>query len=259
MTTMDPNGEFRFHGDKNFIYTKTDVKWIVKTLTSVADYPTPTPNLIVVNTYVKPSNLVWYLYQFFEKTFDINISIDHFAEDLIEKGNRWALFEKLRDDLVYQYPSIKYGTDTTNQAMLYIYHNLLKEHNTSTSAAATVRRRALYCNDTYLNIEYSDFYNKEILASKLSSIPNFNETRFEEMYKILVARNTRFFTRYQSFIDKLSSPDSNFNVLELAYIGILAEQHFNKPIEWDNEPFRKMILKHKLHSIREQAVLNGPA
>ena len=259
MTAIDPDGEFRFHGDKNFIYTKTNVTWIVKTLTAVSDYPTPTSDHIVVNTYVKPSNLVWYLYQFFEKTFDINISIDHFAEDLIEKGNRWALFEKLRSDLLEQYPSIAHGTDSFDQAMLYLYHNLLKDTAASTSAANTVRRRALYTNSSCINIEYSEFYNKDALASKLSVIPGFDYRRFEEMYSVLYNRNTRYFTRYQAFVDKLSNPDSKFDVLEMAYIGILAEQHFNKPVNWNDPVFRKSILKHKLHSIKEQAMLNGPA
>lgn len=237
MAAVDKDSYLQLHGDKNFFCSKSIVKWMIKN--ELNDYPVASNDLLVLNLVVKEHNMPWYLYNLFEKTYDIKIMIDTFVEDLMDKGDQFSIFAGFKRNLS------KLNFNDQNEVIFYFYdffvskdHSLYKDCQTKSSS--------------YINIEYDDFNQKEVLIKKLSAVPTFSESHFENLHNQLVERNQRYLNRKKDFITKLEN-NIPLDVLELGYVGYLVNKIYNKDPQWKNENIRNATLKYKINEIIDAA------
>ena len=89
--------------DHNFVTRTHSLTWIKKIdadLTSITNLIRPN---LIVNCYVKNQNIVWYLYNFLEKTDGVNISINNLVQDLFTKAQGTVAFNGLLTHLIKEY------------------------------------------------------------------------------------------------------------------------------------------------------------
>ena len=110
-----------------------------------------------------------------------------------------------------------------------------------------------HIHDEYINIEYSDFNDPTILKEKLSVIPVFNSNHFDNLYQLLAKRNQRYLNRKIDFVNKLNQNQS-FDLIEEAYIGIIASKIHGKKLNWKDQRVRKAILSYKLGEVHQMFV-----
>lgn len=237
MAAVDPNSKVQLHGDQNFFCAQSSVKWMIKP--GMAEYPTALPELTVINLYVKEQNFPWYLYNLFEKTYDIKIMIDSFANDLMSKGDKFVIFNEFKEiisKLDYADPNqlIKYFYTLFHEKAYYLY------------------RVTQATDSNYINVEFDDFNHLAVLKEKLSAVAGFDPAHCDRMYTMLVERNQRYLNRKQDFINKLDTGES-LDIIELGYVGSLAARIFGKELDWGNSSIRNTILKYKIKEISDLA------
>ena len=234
---IDPISKFMFQGSNNFIALNHQVNW-VKKMTIDFDHDNFHGH-DVINCYVRNENFVWYLYNFLEKTDGVGICIDSLIIDLFSKAPGTVAFDQLLKHLIDTY-ELHIWTDSAyhhNACIEYFYFVLLE--NTSKFKKFTAHH-----DDKFLNIEYNDFNSSKKLIECLQCLPTFDLTRFDNMYKLLCHRNSRYLTRQQQFLSKLNSNTVEFDILEWAYIGVLLYWQDGVILDWFNVDVRQNILKN---------------
>jgi hypothetical protein len=239
MAAVDPNSKVQLHGDQNFFCSHSRVKWIIKP--GLAEYPVASKDLTVINLMVNHNNFPWYMYNLYEKTYDIKIMISNFAEDIINKGDKFSIFADTKNDLLNSYDKI------TEDAVIHYFYQLFrsKDHYLHT---ATQESR-----DNYINIEFEDFNRPDVLITKLGVIEDFDIDHFNSMYATLVARNSKYLNQKTNFLDRLTQNNSTFDIIETAYIGKLAALVLNHDLDWGKPAIRNSILKYKFKEINDLA------
>lgn len=240
MSAVDPNSKMQLHGDQNFFCAQSQVKWLIKT--GLVDYPTASDDLTVLNLYVKEKNFPWYMYNLFEKTYDIRVMIDSFTTDIVEKGDKFVIFHDTKNDLLAGYAAINQNT------VIHYFYNLFCE-NQHYLHTATQK-----IDPAYINIEFDDFTDPDILKNKLQSVSIFDTAHFDLLYTVLVNRNQRYLNKKKEFLQKLEQAEQSYDIIETAYIGALASQVFDgKRLNWMNESVRNSIIKHRIKEISDLA------
>jgi hypothetical protein len=237
MAAVDPDSKFQLHGKQNFFCIKSKVKWLIKPGMSV--YPEPAADSTIINLYVKEHNFPWYLYNLFEKTYDIKIMIDTLVQDLLNNGDKFTIFAEFKNLLLQI-------DHKDNDAVINLFYLLFLENK------YYLCKTAEFTNPLYINIEYNDFLDRACLLEKLQHVPGFDSNHFDLLYQQLVDRNQRYFTRKQDYLDKLAG-SQNFDLIELAYTGKLASMLYGKQIDWINPKFRMAVLKTKQNELCDLA------
>jgi len=239
MSAVDPNSKVQLHGKQNFFCSQSRVKWVIKT--GLADYPVASDDLTVINLIVNENNFPWYMYNLYEKTYDIKIMIATFAKDIIEKGDKFSIFNDIKNDLLYQFD------DLHDDNLIEYFYKLFRSNNHYLHTATREYR------DNYINIEFDDFAQPDLLANKLRCVPGFDLTHFSSLYKLLVDRNSKYLNKKKDFHSRLANLCLDYDIIETAYIGKLASVIFNKELDWSNPIVRQTVLKHKHHEISDLA------
>ena len=237
MAAVDPDSKFQLHGKQNFFCSKSKVKWLIKP--GMSAYPEPSENSTIINLYVKEHNFPWYLYNLFEKTYDIKIMIDTLVQDLLNNGDKFTIFAEFKNLLLQI-------DHKDNNAVINLFYLLFLENK------YYLCKTAEFTNPSYINIEYDDFLDRACLLEKLKHVPGFDSDHFDLLYQQLVDRNQRYFTRKQDYLDKLAGTQ-NFDLIELAYTGKLASMLYGKQIDWINPKFRMAVLKTKHNELCDLA------
>ena len=239
MAAVDPTSKVQLHGDQNFFCAQSRVKWLIKP--TLIDYPIASKDLTVINLVVNKNNFPWYMYNLYEKTYDIKIMIDNFVEDIIEKGNKFSIFEDTKTVLTDSFDSI-----TRDNVIQYFYQLFRTDNHYLQVATREIR-------DNYINIEFDDFNHVDLLISKLKSIEGFSQDHFKSMHDILVARNLRYLNKKKEFLSRLVEDTNNLDIIELAYTGKLASIILNKELNWADPRVRNSIMKYKIQDIHDLA------
>lgn len=239
MAAVDPSSKVQLHGEQNFFCSQSRVKWLIKT--GLVDYPVASDDLTVINLIVNENNFPWYMYNLYEKTYDIKIMIATFAKDIIEKGDKFSIFDHTKNDLLYQF------TNLTDDNLIEYFYKLFRSNDHYLHTATREIR------NNYINIEFDDFTQPDLLSNKLSRVPGFDSTHFYSLYKLLVDRNFKYLNKKKDFHSRLTNLCSDYDIVETAYIGKLASIVFNKELDWGNPIVRQTILKHKHQEISDLA------
>lgn len=239
MAAADPTSKSQTHGDYNFFCSKSRFKWLVKN--NLSQFPDGNTN-IVVNLYVKRENIVWYLYNMFEKTYDIRIMVDNLVQDLIDKGHNFLLHNNFRLSM------LKINHNDMNEVIDFF----TKYFYCPEPADQEVFRVIGHTDDKYINVEYDMFSHPSKLKEVLSAVPDFDAEHFDNMYAMLLKTNKRYLNRKQDFLAKFDN-DQNFDVLELAFIGCMLSTMQGKLVNWHNPKLREQILKIKSKEIKDFA------
>jgi hypothetical protein len=239
MAAVDPTSKVQLHGDQNFFCSKSQVKWVIKS--GLVDYPVASDDLTVINLTVNENNFPWYMYNLYEKTYDIKIMIETFAEDIVKKGDKFSFFAETKKELLCQF------TNLTNDNLIRYFYKLFRSNNHYLYTATRETR------NNYINIEFDDFTQPDLLCSKLSRVPGFDSIHFYSSYKLLVDRNFKYLNKKKDFYVRLTSSCLNYDIIETAYIGKLASIIFNKELDWGNPNIRQAVLKHKQQEISDLA------
>lgn len=238
MSAVDPASQMQLHGDQNFFCSKSQVKWMIKP--GLSDYPIASNDLVVLNLYVNKHNFPWYLYNLFEKTYDIKIMIDSFVTDIIEKGDKFSIFDDVKNDL------LNYHSVNKDNVIHYFYRLFSEDQHYLHTATRKV-------DPAYINIEFDDFTNPDTLKDKLQAVDIFDPAHFDSVYPVLVSRNQRYLNKKKEFLQKLKAEEQSYDIIETAYIGALAGTIFKNNLNWQSEPFRNSIIKHKIKEISDLA------
>ena len=233
LAALDPESVFKLDLENNFLCLESRYKWIKKI---DVDFFTEQFSGITVNTYVSDQNFVWFLYNFLEKTDGVGIHVDSLVSDLEAKATGTVAFNFMLKHFAESY-NITSHTDPqykVNAAIEYFYSLLLD----TTSALKT---QSKFTDPKFVNIEYADFGDQDILRKKLSHLEMFDADHFNQMYSLLYRRNTRYLRSRQNFVNKIQSGNSDFDILETAYIGKLLTDR--EPLDWFNPELRK----HKIN------------
>ena len=236
LSALDVHSKFELNFENNFSCVKSRIQWIKKIPTDLTD-----PILLdstVINTYVSNQNFVWFLYNFLEKTDGIGIKVDNLLEDLKTKAVDTIAFDSMLKHWVDSYdidnrPDYQYRT---NSIIEYFYFLLL-------DTQSTFKRQVGFTDPGFVNIEYSDFENKNLLENKLSHLEIFDSDHFNHMYNLLYHRNNQYMTRRQNFVNKIKSNNKQFDVLEAAYIGMLLTDQ--DPLDWFNVQLRENMINNR--------------
>ena len=244
LSAVDVSAQVRMSEDHNFITQLGKIKWLYKIDTSVDQIPELMQTSMVINSYVSDENFVWYLYNFLEKTDGIGISVDNLTLDLFSKAPGTVAFDGLLKHLVNSYQlSIDQDPTYLNNAAIENFYFMLIDQDSE------FKTKTRYFHPKCVNVEFKDFEDYERLASKLQHVPGFDENYFKDRYHHLVSRNYRYLSRQKTFIDKLTSADNNFDILETAYIGWLLWKLSPVRLDWFNTKTRKSTIKNNWNSI----------
>jgi len=239
MAAVDPTSKVQLHGDQNFFCSHSRVKWVIKP--GLVDYPVASKDLTVINLMVNQNNFPWYMYNLYEKTYDIKIMINNFAEDIINKGDQFSIFEDTKNDLLNSYSKV------TNDTVMHYFYRLFSTGDHYLHTATQESR------DNYINIEFEDFNHPDVLIDKLRVIEGFDIDHFNSMYTTLVARNSKYLDLRKNFLNRLAQNNSTFDIIETAYIGKLASLLLKQDLDWSKPAVRNSILKYKIKEIHDLA------
>jgi hypothetical protein len=237
MAAVDPASKVQLHGEQNFFCAQSRVKWKIKPGT--VEYPIANDQLIILNLYVKEQNFPWYLYNLFEKTYDIRIMVDNLVDDLMSKGEQFEIFNDFKSFLL----EIDYHDK--NQVINFFYFLFLNKER-------YLYKDTQFVHESYINIEFDDFNHSLVLEEKLSVIPGFDSRHFNTLYQTLVDRNQRYLNRKKNFLAKIEN-HQELDIIETAYVGKLATILFDKKLEWHKPAVRNTIIKHKTKEISDLA------
>lgn len=233
MAALDPKSIYLQPNSTNFNTKSRYINWYQKLET---DIDTLSNYECIVNTYVHDENFVWYLYNFFEKTDNINIKICSFINDIKHKAVGTYAFHELHDHLYQsynfdQFTNVEYQT---NAAIEYFYFLLLNQNS-------KFKQITSLTDSSFINIEYMDFSNIKVLESKICDIKTFEPHHFYKMYRILLDTNTVYINKYQNFVSKFANC-KNFDILETAYLGLILTKQTGIVYDWFNEDVRNHTL-----------------
>ena len=216
--------------DSNFYYKGNNIELFFK----LESTQLPT-NKYVINLYVDPNNFVWYLYNFLEKTDNINIKVSHLIDDLFNKAPNTVAFDFMLKHFINSYDiTSKTNIEYIKNSILEYFYFFLLEKDTKFKNISSITY------DNFINIEYDDFKNPVRLINKLSVLPNFDLDHFNNLYKELEKRNYQYIYRSKNFVSKIDQ----FDFIELSYIGTLLTDQ--KPLDWFNNSLREKKLKEYL-------------
>lgn len=243
LAALDPKSVFELNLENNFLCSLSRYKWIKKMKTdfSTASFPDTT-----VNTYVDDRNFVWFLYNFLEKTDGVGIYVDSLITDLETKAAGTMAFDFMLRHFSESYDlashcDLQYKI---NAAIEYFYFLLLDK-------TSTLKAQSRFTDPKFVNIEYADFENPDELRKKLSNLELFDVRHFDQMYDLLYKRNTRYLTKRKQFIDKINSGNTDFDILETAYIGMLLTD--GDTLDWFNPELRKHEIRQRWSDVCNQA------
>lgn len=244
LATLDQTSNFELDSENNFLCNQSKISWVKKMETELAD--PVLSNSTVVNTYVSNQNFVWFLYNFLEKTDGVGIRVDHLVEDLNTKALGTIAF-----DFMLKHWSDSYDIENhpdnqyrTNSAIEYFYFLLL-------DTQSIFKHQVGLTDPGFVNIEYADFENKKLLETKLSHLEIFDQDHFDRMYNLLYQRNIRYLDKRQSFVSKIQSNNKNFDILEIAYIGMLLTDQDR--LDWFNTQLRENMINDRWSDICNHA------
>jgi hypothetical protein len=243
MSALDRGSSYKMPNSTNFNYRGTNIQWIFKLKDTVKFHT----NDIVFNTYVERKNFVWYLYNFLEKTGEINVRIDNLFADLLVKAPGTVAFDGMLSHFVDSFNISNDCTQEqiTNSLIEYFYFTLVDDND--------FKKQALYTNPMYINIEYNDFGNIDSLLSKVKQYKDLDLAHFTKMYKILEETNYAYLNRQKLFLDKINSDNVTFDILETAYIGALLFWYNNEKLDWFNSSIRSDTLVNSKNLIIDMA------
>jgi hypothetical protein len=237
MSAIDSSSKVVLRHDSNFITYSTEVIWIKKidhTLTEALPGP-------VVNCWIHNENFVWYLYNFLEKTDGVGIQVESLVDDLFNKSAGTIAFDMLLKHFVgaYNINQLSEHEYVRNATIEYFYFLLCDQKG-------KFKTQTQYTHNNFINLEYNEFGDKKILIDKLSTLPNFNLDHFENQYHQLSVRNVRYINKRRTFIEKFLNHSTDFDILELSYIGYLVDNITGTPVDWFNSDVReKNMIIHK--------------
>ena len=229
LAVLDPESVFKLDLENNFLCFSSRYKWIQKIN---VDFFTAQFSGTTVNTYVSDQNFVWFLYNFLEKTDGVGIHIDTLVTNLETKAAGTVAFDSMLKHFLESY-NITLHSDLqykNNAAIEYFYFLLLDK-------TSRLKTQSKFTDPKFVNIEYADFEDQDVLRKKLSHLEMFDTNHFNRMYDLLYKRNTRYLTSRRNFVNKIQSGNKEFDILETAYIGMLLTDH--KPLDWFNPELRK--------------------
>jgi hypothetical protein len=245
--TLDPDSQFSISHKINFNTHKSTVNWYKKLETDIDSID---QDSIVINTYVADRNFVWYLYNFLEKTDAVNIKVESLVEDLKSKAVGTMAFDTLLTHFVESYnlnshPDIEYKN---NAAIEYFYFLLLDQDS-------RFKKITSLTNSKFINIEYLDFSNYDILKQKLLLIECIDLIHVDKMYQLLQQENLPYLKRQHNFLKKLKSNHKDFDILEQSYIGALLTWQSGIVYDWFNPDVRSAAIADQWNKICDTAVL----
>lgn len=237
MSAIDPTSRITFSKANNFITDSTQVTWIKK-IDQDLNVALTGP---VINCWVHNENFVWYLYNFLEKTDGVGIQVDRLIDDLFNKAADTIAFDTLLKHFVASY-SINKMLDfeyIRNSMIEYFYFLLCDQHG-------KFKTQTQFTHTDFINIEYNEFSDENMLINKLITLPNFDLSHFQNQYHLLNVRNIRYLNKRRMFIEKFLNHCIDFDILELSYIGYLVGKITGAPVDWFNPDVReKNMFVHK--------------
>lgn len=236
MSALDKDSQLTVIAERNFEYQGSKFDWFIKEHID----PKMDQYQHVINLYVTDDNFIWFLYNFLEKTCEIGILVDDLFNCLSTKGVNTKAFDQLLKHFTTSYNITEESSAEycRNAAIEYFYFFLSeKDTEFKTIAART--------NTAYINIEYDDFNNVDLLISKLNHLPNFDQKHFLNCYHILAKTNARFLKNKETFKNK----HKDFDILEIAYLGFLISEQSNNRLDWFNSDIRKEKINNYLQGI----------
>lgn len=230
MSAVDSSSEVALSCSNNFVTTTTQVTWIEK-INQNLDVALSNP---VINCWVHHENFVWYLYNFLEKTDGVGIQVDSLANDLLTKASNTIAFDTLLRHFVDSYNITKVSEHeyVRNATIEYFYFLLCNRDG-------KFKTQTQYTHNNFINIEYNEFGNETVLIDKLSTLPNFDLDHFKRQYHLLIARNIRYINKRKMFIEKVLNHNTQFDILELSYIGYLVSKITGTSVDWFNPKVRE--------------------
>jgi len=237
MSAIDSSSTVILSGANNFITNSTQITWIKKLdqdLNATLSGP-------VINCWVHNENFVWYLYNFLEKTDNIGIRVDMLSSDLFNKATNTVAFDTLLQHFVDAYRINKMSdSEYIRNATIEYFYFLLCDRK------GKFKIQTQYTHKKFINIEYNEFGSEEILTNKLSSLSRFDLDYFKNQYCQMISRNVRYINKRRMFIEKFLNHDTEFDILELAYIGYLVNKFTDTHLDWFNPAVRETsISTHK--------------
>jgi hypothetical protein len=237
--SLDVNAKF-VHQGNNFHTLHSAIPWVSK---HQADYALEHD---VINCYVSPSNLPWYLYNFFEKTDDIGINVDHWCSDIQRLGTDTIAYQGMLDHWQQSYNIANYQDQDyiKNSAVEYFYLFFIQP--------SPWRDLLEYQHPGSVNIEYGDFTSISMLRNKLSAMVHFDDDHFVQMYARLNASNYRYLSLPNQFKNKLAQLPfyTSFNVIDLAWLGALFYQIDHNRLDWFNPDTRHQTILQRYTELR---------
>jgi len=230
--------------DHNFVTRTHSLTWIKKIdadLTSITNLIRPN---LIVNCYVKNQNIVWYLYNFLEKTDGVNISINNLVQDLFTKAQGTVAFNGLLTHLIKEYNlTPEHNYEYKLNAIIENFYLLL------INQSSRFKQQIQFKSNGLVNIELRNFENCNILITKLNQLSGFDSVHFENKHKQLVSRNSSYLNKATAFLSKLDSYSNQFDALETAYLGWLLWNILPERQDWFNPVVRKTLLKNNWNAI----------
>jgi hypothetical protein len=230
--------------DHNFITHTHASTWIKKMDLDLTTISKLSQSTQVINCYVNDQHLVWYLYNFLEKTDGIGISVTTLAQDLFTLAPGTMAFDGLLKHLINEYkltPEHNY-TYKLNAVIENFYLLLIDQ-------TSRFKQQTQFKSNTLINLEFRDFEKYDVLVSKLQQIPEFNILHFKNRYDQLVLRNAKYLDRSKIFLSKLDSYANQFDALETAYLGWLLWNIRPERQDWFNPLTRETLLKNNWNAI----------
>ena len=235
VSALDPASKCIESSNNNFLSKSKMLCWIDKSDANLKHILQQYP--IIINTYVKDENFVWYLYNFLEKTDGVGIKIDNLANDLFTKAPGTIAFSFMLDHFI---DSCNITTETTiesinNSLVEYFYFLLLNKNSEFKIKSSRKESNAI-------NLEFDTFSDCNILTNLLVQVPGFDAAHFQNMYNWLVARNHMYLHKKKRFKEKIVN-HQNLDLLELAYVGYLVSNHTNTMLDWYNVDTRNSAVQ----------------
>lgn len=244
LSALDASAISTTDRDHNFITRTQSVDWIKKIDLDLARVDEIAQTHNIVNCYVEQHNVVWYLYNFLEKTDGVGILVNNLAQDLFTKASGTVAFDGLLTHLVKEYnltPEHSYEYKTN--AIIENFYLLLIDQT------SRFKQQLHFKSNKSINIEFRDFENCNTLITKLDQLPGFDVVHFKNRYQQLTLRNAVYLDRAKNFLSKLDTYNNQFDALETAYLGWLLWNILPIRQDWFNPEVREDLLKNNWTAI----------
>ena len=242
MSAVDPSSNCSLSSNYNFLSTSKLITLIGKLDTNLDSV-----HGNVINTIVSDRNFTWFLYNYFEKTANIGVNITNFIVDLNAKASLLAPYTEMLDHINYSY---KINNNSTTD---YIYNSFIEYFYFAMIKPSVFRQKLGDSRDRFINIEYDNFNNRDLLIEKFSTLLQFNVDHFVRQHKLLIERNRKYLNKKPEFLIKIKEKVKNFDILELSYMGSLLYWNDQIELDWFNPQIRMQILSDRSNDIYELA------